>query len=52
MTESKRMNWVVHVASMGHMRNEYRILFVGPKRERPGEDLDLYGRILVKWNFR
>jgi hypothetical protein len=35
MIRSRRMRWAGHVATMGEMRNAYRILIGKPQRKRP-----------------
>jgi hypothetical protein len=37
---------------MGEKRNAYRDLVGKPKRKRPLEDLDVGGRITLKWILR
>jgi hypothetical protein len=32
---SRRIRWAVHVASMGEMRNAYKIVVGRPERKRP-----------------
>jgi hypothetical protein len=42
------MSWAGQVAGMGEKRNAYRILVGKSERKRP-EDLDIGGRITLKW---
>jgi hypothetical protein len=47
MTKSRKMRWAGHVARMGEMRNEYRILIGKP--EDHSEDLGEHRSIILKW---
>jgi hypothetical protein len=45
------MSWAGHVARMGK-RNAYRILVGKPEGKDHQEDLDVDGRITLKWILR
>jgi hypothetical protein len=46
------MKWVVHVASMGEMRNAYNVLVGTPKGKSYWEDLCVDGRIILELILR
>jgi hypothetical protein len=47
--KSRMVRWADHVAPVGKKRNAYRIL-VGNQKERYHlEDLDVGGRIILRW---
>jgi hypothetical protein len=49
MVKSRRMRWMGHVAQIGDRSVAYRVL-VGDLRDRDHlEDLDIDGRIILKW---
>jgi len=51
VVKSRRMRWAGHVARMGEWRGVHRVL-VGNLRERDHwGDLDLDGRIILRWIF-
>jgi hypothetical protein len=43
MIKSRRISWAGHVASMGEMRNEYKILVGEPDGKRQ------FGRLRRRW---
>jgi hypothetical protein len=43
------MVWARHMAQMGEMINEYRILLGKPEGKRPLQDLGVDERIILKW---
>jgi hypothetical protein len=45
------MGWAEHVASMEENRNAYGILVEKPEGKRHCEDLDVGGRIILRWNL-
>ena len=48
----RRTRWARHVARLGEGRGVYRVL-VGNLRERDYlEEPDVYGRIILRWDFR
>jgi hypothetical protein len=48
----RRTRWARHVARLGEGRGVYRVL-VGNLRERGYlEEPDVYGRIILRWDFR
>jgi hypothetical protein len=49
MIKSRMMRWAGYVARMGEKRNAYRILVGKPEGKRQLEDLDIDGRIILKW---
>jgi hypothetical protein len=44
----RRVRWVGHAASMGDMRNTYKILVREPKGKDHLENLGIYGIIILK----
>jgi hypothetical protein len=44
-----RMIWAGHVARIGEIRNVYKILVGEPEEKSYSEDLDVDGRIILKW---
>jgi hypothetical protein len=53
VNKSKRMRWAGHVVRTGDRRRAYRVLVGRPQEKRKGfEDLDLDGRIRLKWIFK
>jgi hypothetical protein len=49
MIKSWRIRWTGHVARMGEMRNEYRILVGKPEGRRPLVRARGGGWIILKW---
>jgi hypothetical protein len=49
MIKSRRMRWAGYVACMREKRNAYRILEGKPEGKSPLEDLDIGGRIILRW---
>jgi hypothetical protein len=49
MIKSRRMRWAVKIARMVTKRNPYRILVGKPKRKIPLGNLDIGGRVILKW---
>ena len=47
--KSRRMVWARHMAQMGEMINEYRILLGKPEGKRPLQDLGVDERMILKW---
>jgi len=45
------MRWVGHVARMGEGRGVHRVLVEKPEGKRPLGDLDVDGRIILRWIF-
>jgi hypothetical protein len=49
MIKSRKMRWAGHVVCMGKIRNAYKILVWKLKGRRNFKDLDVGGRIILKW---
>jgi hypothetical protein len=49
--KSRRMRWTGHVARMGEGRCAYKVLVGGPKVRDHWEDLDVSGRITLRWTL-
>jgi hypothetical protein len=49
MFKSRRMGWTGHVARIGARRHAYRVLVESQKERDYYEDLDVVGRIILKW---
>jgi len=45
------MRWAGHVALMGEGRGVHRVLMGKPEGKRPLGDLDIDGRIILRWIF-
>jgi hypothetical protein len=50
--KSGRMRWAGHVARMGVGKGVYRFWLGGPKGRDNWEDLDVDGRITLRWTLR
>jgi hypothetical protein len=50
--KSRRMRWAGYVARMGEGRGVHRVLVGKPEGKRPLGDLDVDGRIILRWIFR
>ena len=46
------MNWAGHVARMGEGRGMYRVWVGKPEGKGHWGDLDIDGRIILRWIFR
>jgi hypothetical protein len=44
-----KSRWTGHAASMGEMRNAYRILVRKPEGKNHSEDLGTDGKIILEW---
>jgi hypothetical protein len=42
------MRWAGHVASIGNMKNAYKILIGKPEQKRPAEDLGIEGKVTLQ----
>jgi hypothetical protein len=49
MIKLRKMRWAGYVTCMGKKRNAYRVLVGQPEGKNPLEDLDVGGRIILKW---
>jgi hypothetical protein len=49
MINSRRMRWTGHVANMGEKRNAYKILVGIQKETDCYKDINVRGRIILKW---
>jgi hypothetical protein len=49
--KARRMRWAGHVARMGEGRGVYRVLVGRTERRDQGEDLDVGGRITLRWTL-
>jgi hypothetical protein len=50
--KSRRMRWAGHVARIGEVKGVYRLWLGGPKARDHREDLDVGGRITLRWTLR
>ena len=51
VVKSRRMRWAGHVARMEEGRGVHRVLVGKPEGKRPLGDLDVDGRIILRWMF-
>ena len=51
VVKSRRMRWAGHVARMGEGRGVYRVLVGKPEGKSHWGDLDVDGRIILRWIF-
>jgi len=51
ITAGKSGFWAGHVARMGEGRGVHRVLVRKPEGKRPLGDLDVDGRIILRWVF-
>jgi hypothetical protein len=49
--KSRRMRWAGHVARMGEGRGVYRVWLGGPKVRDHWKELDVGGRIIIRWTL-
>jgi hypothetical protein len=51
MIKSRRMRWVGHIACIAEKRNVCKIVVGKPQTNRPLENLDAGGRIILKYIY-
>jgi len=51
VVKSRRMRWAGHVTRMGEGRGVHRVLVGKPEGKRHWGDLDVDGRIILRWIF-
>jgi len=51
VVKSRRMRWTGHVARMGEGKGVHRVLVGKPEGKRQSGDLDVDGRIILRWIF-